>query len=133
MSDSFLRPLLTDSAPTLVIRNLRNQRRIADKLIAAFDSQTRRTGLLRHDTFPEGSAMLIAPTSAVHTFFMKFPIDIAFVTREGRVLKTYADLPPWRIAVAFGAHAVVELPAGTLARCDTTAGDTLAILADEQV
>ena len=133
MSGSFLRPLLGDRRAALVIRNLRNQRCLADNLIAAFESQTRRTGLLRHDTFPAGSAMLIAPTSAVHTFFMKFPIDIAFVTRSGRVLKTYGALPPWRIAAAFGAHAVIELPPGTLARCDTVAGDTLAILTAEQV
>jgi hypothetical protein len=71
--------------------------------------------------------MVIAPTSAVHTFFMRFPIDVAFVTRDGRVLKTYAALAPWRIAAAFRAHAVVELPAGTLSRCDTIPGDTLII------
>ena len=133
MSDSFLRPLLLEPSSRLVIRNARNQHRIADKLLAAFDSKTRRTGLLRHDTFPDGSAMLIAPTNAVHTFFMRFPIDIAFVTRDGRVVKTYGALPPWRIAAAFRAHAVVELPAGTLARCDTVAGDTLVIEPGEQV
>ena len=133
MSGSFLRPLLHEPSTKLVIRNLRNQRRVADALVAAFDSKARRTGLLRHEAFPEGSAMLIAPTNAVHTFFMRFPIDIAFVTREGRVVKTYAMLRPWRVAAAFGAHAVVELPAGTLARCDTVAGDTLAIVPDEHV
>jgi len=133
VSHSFLRPLLVEPDARLVIRNVRNQHRVADTLISAFDSKTRRTGLLQHRTFPEGSAMLIAPTNAVHTFFMRFPIDIAFVARDGRVVKTYDTLPPWRIAAAFGAHAVVELPAGTLARCDTRTGDTLAILTDEQV
>ena len=133
MSGSFLRPLLHESSSKLVIRNLRNQSRVAYDLVAAFDSKTRRTGLLRHKALPEGSAMLIAPTNAVHTFFMRFPIDIAFVTREGRVVKTYVTLPPWRVAAALGAHAVVELPAGTLARCDTVVGDVLAILPDEQV
>jgi uncharacterized membrane protein (UPF0127 family) len=117
----------------MVIRNLRSQRTLAHDLIAAFDSQTRRTGLLRHEQFPEGSAMLIAPSNAVHTFFMRFPIDIAFVTREGRVVKTYGALGPWRIAAAFRAYAVVELPAGTLSRTDTMVGDHLAIVAPEQV
>ena len=133
MSGSFLRPLLHESSSKLVIRNLRNQSRVAYDLVAAFDSKTRRTGLLRHKALPDGSAMLIAPTNAVHTFFMRFPIDIAFVTHEGRVVKTYGTLPPWRVAAALGAHAVVELPAGTLARCDTVVGDVLAILPDEQV
>ena len=133
MSGSFLRPLLHDTQAKLVIRNSRNQRYLAHDLIAAFDSKTRRTGLLRHDSFPEGSAMLIAPTNAVHTFFMRFPIDIAFVTRDGRVVKTCNALRPWRIAASFGAYAVVELPAGTLTRCDTVAGDTIVIVPDLQV
>jgi uncharacterized membrane protein (UPF0127 family) len=77
--------------------------------------------------------MLIAPTNAVHTFFMRFPIDVAFVTREGRVLKTCEALAPWRIAGAFRAYAVVELPAGTLSRCDTIVGDMLAIVPAGQV
>ncbi len=133
MSGSFLRPLLLESSG-LVIRNVRNQRQLAHDLIPAFDSETRRTGLLRHESFPDGSAMLIAPTNAVHTFFMKFPIDIAFVTRDGRVVKACEAVRPWRIAIGFGAYAVVELPAGTLRRSETMAGDTLAIVpAGEQV
>jgi uncharacterized protein len=128
VSRSFLRPLLDEPVTKLVIRNVRNQSLVADALTPALDSKTRRTGLLHHEVFPDGSAMLIAPTSAVHTFFMRFPIDIAFVTREGRVVKTYAGVRPWRVAAAFGAYAAVELPAGTLARCDTVAGDTLAIV-----
>ena len=133
MSRSFLRPLVNEPTTKFVIRNVRNQRLVADVLVAAFDSKTRRTGLLQHEAFPDGSAMLIAPTNAVHTFFMRFSIDIAFVTREGRVVKTCASVRPWRIAAAFGAYAVVELPEGTLARCDTVAGDTLTIVPAEQV
>ena len=134
MSASFLRPLLRGDTSGLVIRNLRNQRQLAHDLIQAFDSKTRRRGLLNHKVFPEGSAMLIAPTNAVHTFFMHFPIDIAFVTREGRVVKACHAVRPWRIAIGFGAYAVVELPAGTLARCETVAGDALGIVqAGEQV
>jgi hypothetical protein len=71
--------------------------------------------------------MVIAPSNAVHTFVMRFPIDLAFVTRDGRVVKTRSGVRPWRVAAAFRAYAVIELPAGTLARCDTVPGDTLAI------
>ena len=127
MSGSFLRPLLRDAGPNHTIRNTRNGRDLAHDLLTAFDSKSRRVGLLRHQTLPEGSAMLIAPSNAVHTFFMRFPIDVAFVTRDGRIVKTYASLKPWRMAAAFSAYAVVELPAGTLARNDTAAGDVLSI------
>lgn len=130
---SFLSPMLGDSSSGLVIRNERNQRELANHLLAAFDSNTRRTGLLKHERLPDGSAMLIAPTSAIHTFFMKFAIDVAFVTREGRIVKACHDLRPWRIAIAPGAFAVIELPSGTLARCNTVWGDTLAIVPAAQV
>jgi uncharacterized membrane protein (UPF0127 family) len=110
-----------------VIRNSRNGRVLAQELTSAFDSKSRRVGLLRHESFPEGAAMLIAPSNAVHTFFMRFPIDVAFVTREGRIVKACPALKPWRLAGALRAYAVVELPVGTLARYDTVVGDILTI------
>ena len=130
---SFLRPMLGDSQSGLVIRNERNQRQLANHLIAAFDSKTRRTGLLKHESFSEGSAMVIAPTNAIHTFFMRFAIDVAFVTREGRIVKACHGLRPWRIAIAPGAFAVIELPSGTLAGSGTIWGDQLAIVPAGQV
>ena len=130
---SFLSPLLGREAGKLQLRNVRNQNPLAHHLIAAFDSKTRRTGLLHRDSFEHGSAMLIAPTNAVHTFFMRFAIDIAFVTRDGKVVKVCDSVRPWRIAAALRAFAAVEFPAGTLARSDTVAGDILAIVPPEQV
>lgn len=127
MSDSFLRPLLRDTRSNHSIRNTRNGRILARDLIIAFDSKTRKTGLLKHESLEDGSAMLIAPTNAVHTFFMRFPIDIAFVNRDGVIVKTYAALRPWRLAAALRAYAVIELSAGALARSETTVGDILTI------
>jgi uncharacterized membrane protein (UPF0127 family) len=100
---------------------------VADQLLGAFDSASRRTGLLHHEGFPPGSAMIIAPSNAVHTFFMKFPIDLAFVGRDGRVRKVREAVRPWRMAAALRAYAVIELPAGVLRRTDTVVGDTLVI------
>jgi len=71
--------------------------------------------------------MIIAPTNAIHTFFMRFQIDVAFVTRDGRVLKIRHALRPWRMAAAWGAFAVIELSAGGLARADTQVGDRLIV------
>jgi uncharacterized membrane protein (UPF0127 family) len=71
--------------------------------------------------------MIIAPSNAVHTFFMKFPIDLAFVGRDGRVRKVQEAVRPWRMAAALRAYAVIELPAGVLRRTDTVVGDTLVI------
>jgi uncharacterized membrane protein (UPF0127 family) len=58
---------------------------------------------------------------------MKFAIDVAFVSRDGQVLKVRSHLGPWRIGGSLRAHAVIELPAGTLERTGTVAGDLLAV------
>jgi uncharacterized protein len=129
---SFLSPLVrTDAAAGFVLTNTRNNRIVAHTLLPAFDSNTRRTGLLKHESLEEGHAMIIAPTNAVHTFWMRFAIDIAFVTREGRVVKVCSTVVPWRIAVAWGGYAVVELAAGALSRSETQRGDVLQLAARE--
>lgn len=128
MAKAFVSPLLRMDPAELCLRNERNGYVVAVRLIPAFDSETRRTGLLKHESLPAGHAMVIAPTNAVHTCFMRFPIDIAFVSKEGRVIKVCHSVRPWRLAAALRAYAVVELAAGSLARCDTISGDTLSVV-----
>ena len=122
---NFVEPLLRRCDVSPVIRNQRNGHVLADRVLPALDSRSRRTGLLRHKSLPQGHAMVIAPTSAIHTFFMHFPIDVAFVTRAGRVVKIRAAVRPGRVVLALRSYAVIELPAGTLSRCETLMGDTL--------
>lgn len=123
---SFLKPLLDEAAAHRII-NQRNNEVIATEVVAAFDSAARRTGLLKHEWLRDGSALVIAPTNAIHTFFMRFEIDVAFVRRDGVVVKVRHAMPPWRMAAALRGHAVIELPAGTLARTQTVPGDALVI------
>jgi uncharacterized membrane protein (UPF0127 family) len=122
---SFLNPLLRARDTKHVLENARTGEVVADHLLTAFDSAERRQGLLGRDALAEGSAIIIAPCSAVHTFFMRFAIDIAFVARDGKVIKVRSAVRPWRIAAASGAFAVVELAAGGLARARTESGDVL--------
>ena len=60
-------------------------------------------------------------------FFMRFAIDVIYVDRERRVVKLVHALKPWLLSMALGGHAVVELPAGTLAQLDVQTGDRLDI------
>ncbi len=124
---SFLNVLRHNDARSLVMRNQRTGAIVADCLLPAFDSQSRRTGLLKHTSLDPHTAMLIAPTNAVHTFFMRFAIDIAFVNKDGRILKISRGLPPWRMSAAWGGYAVVEMAAGAFEKADTAAGDHLVI------
>jgi uncharacterized membrane protein (UPF0127 family) len=60
---------------------------------------------------------------------MKFDIDIAFVSRDGKVLKTRASVPPWRMSGALGGYAVIEMRGGSFAAADTVPGDVLEVVA----
>src|SRR5215204_4445846 len=122
---SFLDPLLRSGATGHVLDNERTRTVVADQLMTAFDSASRRKGLLGRDVLSTSNALIIAPSNAVHTFFMRFPIDVAFVGRDGRIIKIRAALPPWRMTASLRGFAVIELPAGTLARSNTVCGDRL--------
>jgi uncharacterized protein len=110
--------------------SVRNETRgtiLADAATVADSSATRRTGLLKHSSLPEGEGLWISPCEAVHTFFMKFPIDLVYVGRDRKVRKVRHAVPAWRLSACLSAHSVLELPAGTAERTGTIAGDQLAI------
>jgi uncharacterized protein len=126
---SFLDPLLRSGGSSLALTNTRHNRIVARTLLTAFDSESRRRGLLQHAVLPDDSALIIAPTNAIHTFKMRFVIDVAFVARDGRVVKLRRNMPPRRVAAAWRAFAVIEFAAGALERTDTRPGDTFQIAA----
>ena len=124
---SFLKPLLKEPRSAFKLVNRRNGRILAARVLTAFDSQSRRRGLLGIDGFQPGHALIIAPTNAIHTWFMRFPIDVAFVAKDGRIVKVRHQLQPWRMSAAIRGYAVIELPAGALAAADTAAEDVLSL------
>jgi uncharacterized membrane protein (UPF0127 family) len=126
---NFLVPLIRFADRAYELRNARTGRLIAQTVIPAFESDVRRKGLLGRDSFEEGSALVIAPTNSIHTFFMRFPIDVLFVRRNGVVAKIQRNIPPWRAAASLWAYAVIELPAGTLGADDARVGDVLTMVA----
>lgn len=85
----------------------------------------RNTGLLKHTTLPEGEGLWIVPTQGVHTFFMKFPIDVLYLNKAKQVLKIRPAMAAWRLSLCLKAHSVVELPAGRAERTGTVVGDQL--------
>jgi uncharacterized protein len=125
---SFLAGVLRAGIRQPSLQHVRTGRTLASHVELAVDSQSRRRGLLGRDTFDRGSALIIAPCAAIHTFFMRFAIDVAFVDRDGRVLKNYAAVPRRRIAFSITAFAAIELPAGAIAECEVTAGDIVRLV-----
>jgi uncharacterized membrane protein (UPF0127 family) len=87
----------------------------------------RMRGLLGKRDLRPDEGVLLRPAGSVHTFFMRFPIDIVFLDRDGRVLRIAESVRPWRTAAARGAKAVLELRAGECARRRLLTGDVLEV------
>lgn len=109
----------------LRVANQTRGRVLADRADIANTGAKRRTGLLKHTGLKPGEGLWIAPCEGVHTFGMKFPIDVVFLSRKKLVLKTRPDMGKRRISFSLRAYSVLELPAGTLAETGTVAGDQL--------
>lgn len=100
---------------------------LADRAGIADTSARRRTGLLKHTGLAPGEGLWIVPCEGVHTFFMKFPIDVVFLDKKWRVVKLRPRMERGRIAVSLRAHSVLELPAGTIEQTGTQPGDQLSL------
>ena len=77
---------------------------------------------------PADHALILAPCTSVHTWFMRFPIDVIFVGRDGEVLKTRANVPAWRMLAAWGGYATIEMAPGAIARSGISRGDRLELV-----
>ena len=108
------------------VRNVTRQTVLAQGADVADTSAKRRTGLLRHERLERGEGLWIVPCESVHTFFMKFPIDLVYLDKRKKVKKVRHAVPAWRMSACLTAHSILELPAGTAAETGTVAGDELA-------
>jgi uncharacterized protein len=102
-------------------------RTVCERCARAESPLQRMRGLLGRSSLAPDEGILLRPAGSVHTAFMRFPIDVVFVDRDGEVLRVAEGLPPWRTASARGAKAVVELAAGAAAAAGLAAGQRLAL------
>jgi hypothetical protein len=124
---TFLGPLIGKGAGQYELINADGGSVLAAHVEPAFDSKSRKHGLLGRDSVPDDYVLIIAPCSGIHTFSMRFPMDAVFVSRDGTVVKTCRDVKPWRISVAWRAYAVIEAAAGFIDRTETVPGDVVAL------
>ena len=124
---SFLAAAVDAGNRSFALVQASDRRVVVPRLELAIDSASRRKGLLGREGLEEGTGLVIAPSNAVHTFFMRFAIDIVFLNRSGRVLKIRPRVPARRVDLSATAHAVLELPAGAAVAAGISVGDTLAL------
>ena len=98
---------------------------VCEQLLVAARPLRRMVGLLGRRNLPAGEGILLRPAGSIHTFFMRFPIDVVFLDRDQVVVGIEAELAPWRTAGRRGAKAVVEIAAGECARRGVRVGDRL--------
>lgn len=97
--------------------------RIADSFLKRLRGLTGITGLV------EGECMVITPCSSIHTFFMKFDIDVAFVDKDMCVLKIIKELRPGKAVMPVkGAHSVIEADSRFSSMKGLNVGDVLKLI-----
>ena len=110
-------------APPQQARNVTRGTMLAARLEKARTGAARRKGLLGRESLLPGEGLWIAPCESVHTFFMRFPIDLVYLDHKLQVRKVRHCVGAWRISACFSAHSVLELPAGTAQASRTERGD----------
>ena len=108
----------------LRVSNLTRNTVLATRMEVADSGPKRNKGLLGRDRLSPGEGLWIVPCEAVHTFAMRFAIDLVYLDRKNRIKKLSSDVPPWRLSACLSAHSVLELPAGTIRDTKTRFGDT---------
>jgi uncharacterized membrane protein (UPF0127 family) len=103
-----------------------DDRIVCERCTVAHTMFARMRGLLGKRGLDSGDGLLIRPAPSIHTFFMRFPIDVVFLSRQGEVLKVAERVRPWRARSCRHAYAVLELAAGEAERRGIAVGDRFA-------
>lgn len=99
---------------------------LATEAVVADKALSRIKGLLGRKELRAGEALIIKPCNSIHTFFMRFPIDVLFVDKHSKAIKAIHSILPFHLtAIYFTAAFAIELPVGSLAASFTEPGDTI--------
>jgi uncharacterized membrane protein (UPF0127 family) len=113
-------------AGALVLRREDDGQVVCERCVVADTTLRRMRGLLGRRELSPGDGIVLRPGWSIHTAFMLFPIDVAFVNADQVVIKVVQNLKPFRASVCRGARDVVELAAGEAERRGLKPGDRLA-------
>jgi uncharacterized membrane protein (UPF0127 family) len=98
---------------------------LATSVAVAATSGARRRGLLGRLSLSAGEGLWIIPCESIHTWFMRFPIDLVYLNRDNQIEKLRSNVVPWRLSVCFSAGSVLELTAGSIRASRSERGDLL--------
>jgi uncharacterized membrane protein (UPF0127 family) len=109
------------------IINIDTGKTLVTKLKKADTFRTRFWGLLPSKSLPEGEGLLLTPCRSIHTFFMRFKIDVLYLDQYYGIVRVYREVSPWRILPSCKkTNHVLELPAGMISATETCKGHRIA-------
>lgn len=110
----------------MVVKNTSKQCVLCSNCKVANSFISRFIGLMGRKNLEQGNGLIIVPCNSIHTFFMKFPIDVVFIDRNNTVVRLVENIKPWKISrVVWKAHSAIELPPGTISSTGTETGDRI--------
>ena len=82
-------------------------------------------GLMFCDPEDTNYVLALSPCKQIHTFFMRFPIDVVYCDKDGCVLEVHRNIEPWKVdSYVSKAHIVIEALSDTFLR-DVQVGDVI--------
>jgi uncharacterized membrane protein (UPF0127 family) len=110
----------------VIIRNPQRGTVLGEAIQVADTAVRRVKGLLGRECLEDGQGLLFKSCSSLHTLFMRFPIDIVFMDKQGKVLKVSKNVKPFKfVAAPLRAYYALELPTNAVAKSETRVGDRL--------
>lgn len=98
---------------------------ISHKMVTATNTFSRMLGLMFSEKLPDCDGFLISPCNSIHTFFMRYSLDVLFLDKNFKIVKVIYDLTPWKMTwIYFKSRHVLEMKAGTMKK-GLNAGETL--------
>jgi hypothetical protein len=108
--------------------NLSNGAELVNHLLTADTFVKRLKGLMFSENLPAGHGLLIRPCQSIHTFFMKYSIDVLYISKDLEIVSMDEMLMPAKVGkLQKKAHSVLELPAGTIRNTETKIGNYVTI------
>ena len=99
---------------------------IAQEAYIAANMESRMRGLLGRASIGSDEALILKPCNSIHTFFMRFPIDVLFLDKDMKVVKIVQDMGPNRLGpIIWRSRMAIELSSGKISQTNTQVGDTI--------
>ena len=101
---------------------------IAENVKVAYSFLSRLIGLMFSKGLVGFDALLIRPCNSIHTFFMRYNIDVVFLDKQMRIVSIIRNIKPWRMTwIYFKSHQVIEMAGGSLPQ-NINEGETLEVV-----